>query len=317
MAITHPVGGLALGTGRFCMDALDVELDVLDAWRDAGGRLIDTASVYGRGESEQAIGTWLRSRGTRDEVVLLTKGAHPDEGDWSSRVTPEIIHSDLTGSLERLGVPAVDIYLVHRDRPAVPVGEILDALAAEVAAGRARSFGVSNWTIGRLDEGNAYAAARGWPPIAWSSPSLALARPAGEPWPGTVDAGDDASRAWYASNQTRMAVWSPTANGYFAADADLADPLFDAYRTPANETRRARAAAFGAARGLTASQVALAWVVNQPVRPVAVIGTRSVAHLREAMAAAAVSLSGADIAWLERGGATTDTPRQRQAATWS
>lgn len=82
MTLTHPIGGLALGTGRFRIDALDVELEVLDAWRTGGGRLIDTASVYGHGESELTIGTWLRTRGTRDEVVLLTKGAHPDERDW-------------------------------------------------------------------------------------------------------------------------------------------------------------------------------------------------------------------------------------------
>ena len=317
MTITHPIGGLALGTGRFRLDALEVELDALDAWLAGGGRLIDTASVYGHGESELTIGTWLRTRGIRDEVVLLTKGAHPDERDWSTRVTPEIIGTDLSGSLDRLGVSTVDIYLVHRDRPSVPVGEILDALAAEVAAGRARSFGVSNWTLERLDEGNTYAAARGWPPIAWSSPSLALARPSEPPWPGTVDAGDDASRTWYSTHETRLEVWSPTANGYFATDADLAEPWYDAYRTPANEARRVRAAEFGAARGLTATQVALAWVINQPFEPVAVIGARSVAHLREAMEAAAVSLTEADLAWLEHGDPTTDGTRRRAATTWA
>jgi aryl-alcohol dehydrogenase-like predicted oxidoreductase len=211
----------------------------------------------------------------------------------------------------------VDIYLVHRDRPSVPIGEILDALEAEVSAGRARAFGVSNWTIERLDAANAYAAARGWPPIAWSSPSFGLARPIGEPWPGTVDAGDDASRAWYSTHPTRLEVWSPTANGYFAADADLAEPWYDAYRTPANETRRARAAEFGAGRGLTASQVALAWVINQPFEPVAVIGTRSVAHLREAIEAAALTLTEAELAWLEHGDPATDGARYREPATWA
>ena len=230
----------------------------------------------------------------------------------------------MPGSLDRLGVPAVDIYLVHRDRPSVPVGEILDALATEVAAGRARSFGVSNWALERLDAGNAYAEARGWPPIAWSSPSLALARPVGEPWPGTVDAGDTASRAWYSTHPTRMEAWSPTANGYFAADADLGLHWYDAYRTPANAARRARAAEFGADRGLSASQVALAWVINQPFRPVAVIGTRSVVHLHEAVEASTVRLTEAELAWLEHGDPLTDAndrdpggAGQREAATWA
>jgi aryl-alcohol dehydrogenase-like predicted oxidoreductase len=305
MPTPHPVGRLGFGTANLRASRVDDAFAILDEWRAAGGRLIDTAQNYGGGASERAIGAWLRARGTRDEIVLLTKGGHPDETDWSTRITPEILAADLSGSLERLGVPSVDIYLVHRDRPSVPVGEILDALAAEVAAGRAGTFGVSNWTIDRLDAANAYEEARGRPPIAWSSPSLALARPVGEPWPGTADAGDEASRSWYATHSTRMEAWSPTANGYFAEGADLAEARFDAYRTPANEGRRARAAAFGAERGLTASQVALAWVVNQPFAPVAVVGTNSSAHLHEAIDAAAVSLAESELDWLEHGAATS------------
>jgi aryl-alcohol dehydrogenase-like predicted oxidoreductase len=320
MTTTHDIGGLALGTGRFRTAAGDAALAVLDAWRTAGGRLIDTASVYGHGQSETVIGGWLRTRGARDDVVLLTKGAHPDERDWSSRVTPEIIASDLVSSLDRLGVPAVDIYLVHRDRPEVPVGEIVDALAAEVSAGRARSIGVSNWTLGRLDAAIAYADLHGLPPIAWSSPSLALARPVDPPWPGTVDAGDEASRSWYATHTTRLEVWSPTANGYFAADADLGSSHLRAYRTPANEARRARAAEFGAARGLSGIQVALAWVINQPSRPVAAIGMTKVEHVDEAVAAARTTLTESERDWLEHGevsGGASGAPRQSEAAAWA
>jgi len=319
MMTTHDIGGLWLGTGWFRTAATDAALAVLDAWPAAGGRLIDTASVYGHGQSETVIGTWLRTRGARDEVVLLTKGGHPDERDWSNRVTPEIIASDLTGSLDRLGVPAVDIYLVHRDRREVPVGEIIDALAAQVSAGRARSIGVSNWTPERLDAAIMYADRHGLPSIAWSSPSLALAQPVHPPWPGTVDAGDDASRSWYATHATRLEAWSPTANGYFAADADLGSRRLRAYRTPANEARRARAAEFGATRGLTATQVALAWVISQPFRPVAIIGTTVVAHLHEA-AAAAVTLAGSERDWIEHGDATRGVPgdpRPSEAAAWA
>jgi aryl-alcohol dehydrogenase-like predicted oxidoreductase len=300
---THEVGRLALGTGNLQTVPLDDALAVLDAWVAAGGRLIDTAQNYGAGASESVIGTWLGRRGARDDVVLLTKGGHPNDGDdWWSRVTPENLASDLTGSLERLGVETVDIYLAHRDRPDVPVGEILDALATQVAAGRAGAFGVTNWTIERLDAGNAYAASRGWPPIGWSSPSLSLAHLVAEPWPGCLGANDDASRAWYATHRTtRMEAWSPTANGWFVAGADQREPRFDAYRTAENAARRDRAAAFGAERGLSATQVALAWVVSQPFAPVAVIGTRSIAHLGEAIEGAAVTLTQAELDWLERG----------------
>ncbi|HEX6869328.1 MAG TPA: aldo/keto reductase, partial [Candidatus Limnocylindrales bacterium] len=284
----------------------------------AGGRLIDTAAVYGHGGSESAIGAWLRSRGSRGDVVLLTKGAHPDERDWSSRMTPETIAADLGESLERLGVDSVDIYLVHRDDASVPVGEILDPLADAVSTGRAGSFGVSNWTVARLDEADAYATSRGWPPIAWCSNSLSLARPVDEPWPGVVDASDDGSRAWFGSHQTRLVAWSPTGNGYFAHEAHLSSPKFEAYRTPVNEARRARAIEFGAARGLSATQVALAWVMSQPFAPIAIIGTRSVAHLHEALGAEALRLTDRELAWLEHGGATVAASGDRQeATTWA
>jgi aryl-alcohol dehydrogenase-like predicted oxidoreductase len=92
------------------------------------------------------------------------------------------------------------------------------------------------------------------------------------------------------------------ANGFFRADADLSEARFDAYRSPENMARRERAAELGDRRGLTMTQVALAWVLNQPVSAVASIGTRSADHLAEAVAAAAIKLSAADLHWLEHGG---------------
>ena len=88
--------------------------------------------------------------------------------------------------------------------PSIPVGEILDPLAAAVVdrVGPARSASRTG-RVARLDEADTYAASRGWPPIAWCSNSLSLARSAGAPWPGVVDATDDASRAWFASHPAR------------------------------------------------------------------------------------------------------------------
>jgi len=274
---------------------------VLDAWVAGGGRLIDTAASYGAGESERVIGAWLRARGTRDHVVLLTKGGHPDPSYRHKRVRPDILESDLAGSLLRLGVPSVDILLVHRDDPAIPVGAIVETLAGQVDAGRTRAYGVSNWTLPRLDEALAYVDAHGLPPLAWSSSYLGLARPIGPAWPGVVDASDDSSRAWYAAHPTRLEAWSPTANGFFASGADLNAERFDAYRTPANLARRERAIALAAPRGVTSSQIALAWVLCQPFAPVAAIGTSSTAHLAEAIEAASVHLSEAELRWLEHG----------------
>ena len=315
------IGGLALGTVAFTTAAR--RPGVRGPRRVADGRR--TAHRHGREVRLWRERVGRSAPGSDREVpattsLLLTKGAHPDERDWSDRISPEAIESDLSESLERLGVDAVDIYMVHRDAPAIPVGEILEPLAAAVASGRARSFGVSNWPRWRLDEADTYAASRGWPPIAWVSNSLSLARPAYAPWPGTVDATDDESRAWFAGHpDTRLIAWSPTGNGYFAPDADIGSQAFDAYRSPANEARRARAIEYGASRGLSATQVALAWVISQPIAPVAVIGTASVEHLHEAIAAETIRLTDAEREWLENGDAADEPPSDRrpEAKTWA
>jgi aryl-alcohol dehydrogenase-like predicted oxidoreductase len=297
---------LGLGTVNLRSDRLDIAFPILDAWLAAGGRLIDTAAVYGLGASERAIGAWLRARGNRDAVRLLTKGAHPDERDWISRLSPEAIAADIAGSLDRLGVPSVDAYLVHRDDETVPVDEIIDALAGLVTAGLTRTYGVSNWTIPRLEAAVNHAESRGLPPLAWSSSYLGLAHTSGPAWPGVVDATDAASRAWYAGHAPRLLAWSPGGNGFFAAEADRAAERFEVYRTPANLARRARAAELGQRRGVTAGQIALAWVLGQPMSPIALVGTTSPAHLAQAIGAASITLTGEEMRWLEDGPAAVE-----------
>lgn len=234
-------------------------------------------------------------------MVILTKGAHPDLADWRSRMTPDEIDADVAASLDRLGVPSVDLYLVHRDDTSVPVSVIVEALAAHVAAGRVGAFGVSNWTLGRLDEALDYIAAHDLPPLAASSSYFGLASVVGPSGPGVIDATDGASRTWYASHAPRMVAWSPGGNGYFVADADPAADGRKVYHGPVNLERRERAADLGARRGLSMSQVALAWVLNQPFAPVALVGTRSGGHLEEAIEASTIVLSPDELRWLEWG----------------
>lgn len=140
----------------------------MDAFAAAGGTLIDTARVYGdwapgpAGMSEKTIGRWLRDRGMRQQMILVTKGAHPPLNDMTaSRVTPAAIEQDLTESLSHLETGWIDIYLLHRDDPQVPVGEILDCLEEKRREGRIRCYGCSNWTAARMREAQAYAARRG------------------------------------------------------------------------------------------------------------------------------------------------------------
>lgn len=298
---------LGLGTAGFKPGRRERAFAVLDAWAELGGRLIDTAAVYAGGESERVIGEWLRSAGTRDGVVLLTKGGHPDIPSWRSRLDPQSIAADLAQSLDRLGVEAVDLYLLHRDDLAVPVAEIIEALNVHLAAGRVRSIGASNWSPARVDEANAYATRRGLSGFAVVSNYFGLARPVRTFWPGTLDGSGQDFRAWHTRTGLPLVAWSAQSGGYFADDFDLSakgtEPV-ETFDGPINRERRARAVELAASRGLRASQVALAWVLNQPIAPYALVGTRTPEHLREAWQASKVVLTAAELAWLEAGTGT-------------
>src|SRR5439155_2914599 len=99
------------------------------------------ARVDGGGQCERSVGQWVRERGVRERVVILDKGAH------TPFCTPEDCARQFLQSLDRLQMEYVDIYMLHRDNPAVPVGEFIEVLNEQVRAGRMRVFGASNWSI--------------------------------------------------------------------------------------------------------------------------------------------------------------------------
>jgi aryl-alcohol dehydrogenase-like predicted oxidoreductase len=125
---------------------------LFDAFAEAGGTLFDTAFHYGAGRSDTIVGHWLHDRGMRDQCVIIGKGAHTPNCNPAA-VTPQLMQS-----LEMLKTDHIDVYFLHRDNPDVPVGEWVDVLDEHFRAGRIRSFGGSNWTPGRIDAANAYAA---------------------------------------------------------------------------------------------------------------------------------------------------------------
>jgi len=288
-----PLSRLALGTLGFTPRTRDRDYALLDAWVEAGGTVVDTAHVYEDGDAERLVGLWLRDRpGLRERLVIVTKGAHPD-GD-RARVTPAAIRSDLGESIERLGGP-VDLYLLHRDDPTVDVGELIDALDAHRRAGDIRAFGVSNWTLPRIEQANAHAAARGIAGICCNSPYLSLAVQNRAPWPGCLSATDAESRAWHARTGMPLLAWSAQAGGFFAGAGGESALV---HENAANRERRARAERLGRRTGHSANAVALAWVLRQPFPVVAAIGTHRLDHLHSSLAAFEVALSAEEARWL-------------------
>ena len=301
--LTDRVSRLILGSVAFSTLPVKEVQALLDAWVAAGGTAVESAHHYGRGQAESRIGRWLRRRHVPEGILIITKGAHHDVKSRVRRVTPMAITEDLEHSLERLGVDVVDLFILHRDDPDVPVGPIVECLNEHLAAGRIRAFGGSNWTHDRLEEANAYAAARGLRGFVISSSNLALAVPKEPIWHEVLSiAGDQAALSWHRRTQMPLMPWSSQARGFFAGPFAPDDPrtpeIARVYDGENNWERRRRATEVARRHGCTPTQVALAWVLHQPFPTFPLIGPRAVDELRDCLGALEVRLSPDELRWL-------------------
>jgi aryl-alcohol dehydrogenase-like predicted oxidoreductase len=132
--------------GRGLDDAQALEL--MDAAWELGITHFDTADAYGGGHSEEMIGRWIRSRGHRP--TLTTKTYNPMSAGADHGLAPDRIQRQLDGSLQRLGVDSVELYLAHEFDPDVPLGETFGAFASLGAAGKLKGYGASNFDAQQL-----------------------------------------------------------------------------------------------------------------------------------------------------------------------
>ena len=270
---------------------------MFDAFFEMGGTTFDTAYIYGGGYIEKLFGQWVRNRGVRDDVVVITKGAHTPHCD------PESITRQLEESLERQGTDHADLYMMHRDNPEIPVGEFVDVMDEHLRAGRIRAYGGSNWTPARVDEANEYARANGRTGFTILSNHFGLAEALDVPWAGCVHATDAESKAWLEERGIALLPWSSQARGFFTGRAhpeDLSDPeLVRCYYSEENFERLARAEQLGAERGVPATAIALAFVLHQRFPTFALFGPRSIAEMRSSTLGLGVELSEQEMAWLD------------------
>ena len=132
--------------------------EVMDRYVELGGNTFDSARLYSDGAADRALGKWIKSRGLRDSLTVVTKGSHPDRKNmFASRLTRRDIEGDLDESLAFMGLAYSDLHLLHRDDVRIPVEEIMPSLDALVRAGKTRAVGVSNWTAARIIEANQFA----------------------------------------------------------------------------------------------------------------------------------------------------------------
>ncbi len=253
--IEKPVSRLVMGTtGGAWLPFASV---MFDEFFRCGGNCFDTAHVYGRADS--ILGQWIMNRGIREQVIILAKGAH------TPHCNPDGLTAQLMESLDHLQTDYVDIYMMHRDNPEIPVGEFIDVLNEHKKAGRIRAFGGSNWTIERIEAANEYAKSKGLTGFAAVNNNLSLARMIEAPWDGCLASSDPESRAWFERTQAPLMAWSSLGRGFFVRgdEDDLSDQvLVRCWYSEDNFQRLERAKELATKKGVLPVQIALAYVLS-------------------------------------------------------
>lgn len=297
--LSQPTSKVALGFEFF--PSFSGASILLDGFFERGGNLFDTGFIYGGGKTEAIFGDWHTSRGLkRDQFVLIGKGAH------SPLVYPDIISKQLDVTLQRTKTDFVDVYFMHRDNPDIPVGEFVDAMDAEVKAGRIRGpIGGSNWTRERLDEANEYARANGKTELGAMSNNFSLAEMIKPFWAGCIAASDDEWKAWLKDRQIPNFAWSSQGRGFFTdqagRDKTSDTELVEAWYSDKNFGRRDRAIELGKELGRPPIHIALAYVLAQPFPVVPLIGPRRLVELEDSLSATDIELTPEQVRWLEAG----------------
>ena len=139
--INKKISRIFYGTAMMPFLAGENGNDLLDSMYELGVTAFDIARGYVGAES--SVGKWVEERGLREKIVLLSKCAHPD-GQGNKRVNEKAIREDFAMSSETLRSDYIDFYLLHRDDPDVPAGEVIEIMNALHAEGKIRAFGGSN-----------------------------------------------------------------------------------------------------------------------------------------------------------------------------
>jgi aryl-alcohol dehydrogenase-like predicted oxidoreductase len=307
--IDKPISRLVQGTVALDPADLDAGFALLDSVFEQGCTAIDTAHVYGA-DREIAIGKWIKERGIREKIVILAKGAH--HNNVRNRVTPFDIAADLHDSLARFQTDYFDLYVLHRDDPAAPIGPIVEELNKWKKDGKIRAFGGSNWSWERIREANAYAAQHGLTGFEVSSPNFSLADQIKPPWPGCITISghsNAAARELYHKAQIPLFCWSSLAGGFFSGRIDrnnlhefpggLMKLAVECYASEPNFTRLDRAKEIAREKNATVPQIALSWVMSQPLNIFALVGCQNGDEFKQNAEALGIALTKGELDYLD------------------
>jgi aryl-alcohol dehydrogenase-like predicted oxidoreductase len=258
----------------------------MDAAWSAGITAFDTADAYGGGRSETWIGRWRRRTG--NEPMLTTKVFHSVEGDPTDRgLSRERILRQIDGSLARLGVEHVDLYLIHELDPETPLEETLGALEDVKAAGKARAIGASNVDVAWLEEAGDR--------VEWVQNSYSL-----------LDLESEDVLTYCAERGIAFSPFGPLAGGWLAGKYRRGQPPpagsrmatrpepYRRFQDDAVYDGLDRLEAAAAERGVDMPTLAFAWLLSDSRITAVVLGPRQPEHLDPALAALDLELSPAE-----------------------
>jgi aryl-alcohol dehydrogenase-like predicted oxidoreductase len=265
---------------------------LMDAAWAAGVTFFDTAASYGGGRSETWIGRWRRERGV--PVVLSTKVYWSVAGDPDDRgLSRERILREVEGSLDRLGVERIDMYLTHEPDPETPIEETLRALDELVQAGKVGAIGASNLDVAQLEQALETSERLGLARFEWVQNEYSLLR---------RPQAEDVLRVCEREG-LGFTPFSPLAGGWLAGRYRRGQ----AYPSGSRMTLRPepyadleREETFGALktfaqaaeeRGVAPATLATAWVLSHPQVTAVVVGPRRSDHLDQALAAVELELN--------------------------
>jgi aryl-alcohol dehydrogenase-like predicted oxidoreductase len=289
------------------LPALNNAFSLLDIMFSLGVNTFDCAAHYG----EEVLGEWMAKNNKRDQVIILTKGGHHNQ--WRKRMTAYDVQSDFYDSLVKLKTDHVDIYLLHRDDPEIPVDGIVDLLNQLHNDGRISAFGGSNWTHKRLDEANNYAARNGLMPFTVSSPNFGLANQVKDPWGGgcvTISGqAEKDARNWYEKQQMPVFAYSCLARGFFSGKlkSEMPDRIYEildqaalkGYNYPENFERLRRTEILAVEKNTTVPMIAMAFIFSSPMKVFAVISPNSGEHMQSNIQAQSLKLTEKERKWLD------------------
>ena len=295
----------ALGLGCMGMSEFygrsddDASLRTLERALELGVTLFDTADTYGLGHNESLLGAFIAAGGSarRARMLLATKfGIVRAAGQYDRRIdnSPAYIRAACEASLRRLGVERIDLYYCHRRDPAVPIEDVVGAMAGLVAAGKVAGIGLSEVSVDTLRRAHAV-----HPVAAVQSEYSLWSR---EPETGMLAACAELGTAFVAYSPLGRAFLTGTVDvGQLAADDFRRhNPRFNGEAEAANRRLVDALADAAAARGCSSAQLALAWLLNKQPHVIPIPGTRRIAYLESNVAAARIALSANEIAELDR-----------------